>query len=66
MVFNLEEIMEATQNFSQKIGQGGFGSVFFGKLPDGKEIAVKVLRGIEGFLSEVILRFLKHIIRSNF
>jgi hypothetical protein len=66
MVFILEEIMEATQNFSKEIGRTGFGSVFFGKLPDGKEIAVKVLRGIEGFLTEVILRFLKHIIRSNF
>ena len=27
--FSLEEIMPATQNFSQKIGHGGFGSVFF-------------------------------------
>jgi len=53
MVFNLEEIMEATQNFSKEIGRTGFGSVFFGKLPDGKEIAVKVLRGIEGFSTEI-------------
>eukprot|EP00253_Pinus_taeda_P021223 PITA_21223 len=40
---NLEEIIEATQNFNQKIGQGGFGSVFFGKLREGENIAVKVL-----------------------
>jgi len=59
MVFTLEEIMEATQNFSQEIGRTGFGSVFFGKLPDGKEIALKVSSNIrranEEFLNEVDL-----------
>lgn len=57
--FTLEEITLATQNFSQKIGQGGFGSVFFGKLQQGKDIAVKVLslfskQGIQEFINEVI------------
>lgn len=48
--FTLGEIMESTQNFNQKIGQGGFGSVFFGKLREGRDIAVKVLSlfSIEG------------------
>lgn len=69
--FTLKEMMGATQNFSQKIGQGGFGSVFLGKLPEGKDIAVKVLsafskQGIHEFETEVILRFLKHLVGFNF
>jgi len=60
MVFTLKEIKKATQNFSQKIGRTSFGSVFFGKLPDGKEIAVKVSsdmgqQAIEEFLNEIDL-----------
>ena len=56
--FTLEEMMEATNNFSRKIGQGGFGSVFFGKLKEGTEIAVKVLtffsqQGVHQFQNEV-------------
>lgn len=58
--FTLEEIMAATQNFSRQIGQGGFGSVFFGKLPEGEDIAVKVLslfsrQGIHEFQNEIDL-----------
>lgn len=58
--FTLEEMMTSTENFSFKIGQGGFGSVFWGKLQDGKQIAVKVLslfskQGYLEFLNEVIL-----------
>jgi serine/threonine protein kinase len=52
--------MESTQNFNQKIGQGGFGSVFFGKLREGRDIAVKVLslfsiEGVHQFQNEVDL-----------
>jgi hypothetical protein len=58
--FTLDEMIAATQNFSREIGRGGFGSVFFGKLPEGKEIAVKVLslfsrQGVHEFMNEVIL-----------
>ena len=58
-VFTLKEILKATQNFNRQIGKGGFGSVFFGILPDGKEIAVKVLclfskQGVNQFENEVI------------
>lgn len=57
--FKLREIMESTQNFNQNIGQGGFGSVFFGKL-EGRDIAVKVLsvfstEGLHQFQNEVDL-----------
>ena len=42
-VFSIEEILTATNNFSPalKIGQGGFGAVYKGVLPDGTVVAVK-------------------------
>lgn len=60
--FSLDDISAATQNFSQKIGRGGFGWVYFGQLPEGADIAVKVLslfsnQGAKEFLNEVIFRF---------
>jgi hypothetical protein len=41
--FSIEEILKATRNFSPsfKIGQGGFGTVFKGRLEDGTLVAVK-------------------------
>ncbi|KAI4312934.1 hypothetical protein MLD38_037720 [Melastoma candidum] len=60
--FNLNIISEATDNFSnvKKLGQGGFGSVYLGKLPNGQEIAVKRLSRNSGqgkieFTNEVVL-----------
>ncbi|KAK6917409.1 PAN/Apple domain [Dillenia turbinata] len=60
--FDLSTIVEATNDFSftHKLGQGGFGSVYKGKLSNGHEIAVKRLskesgQGIEQFKNEVIL-----------
>ncbi|KAL3717248.1 hypothetical protein ACJRO7_008780 [Eucalyptus globulus] len=58
--FMLSEIEEATNKFEKKIGSGGFGDVFYGKLKDGREIAVKVLtndsyQGKREFLNEVTL-----------
>ncbi|KAL6998256.1 DNA helicase [Sarracenia purpurea var. burkii] len=41
--FTLSEIEDATRKFERKVGSGGFGVVYYGKLKDGKEIAVKVL-----------------------
>ena len=42
-VFAMTEIIRATNNFSpsQKIGQGGFGTVYKGKLKDGSLVAIK-------------------------
>jgi len=58
--FTRNEMITATQSFSREIGRGGFGSVFFGKLPEGQLMAVKVLslfsrQGIKEFLNEVDL-----------
>ncbi|KAF9614974.1 hypothetical protein IFM89_021404 [Coptis chinensis] len=44
--FSYRELEEATNSFALKLGQGGFGSVYQGKLKDGSEIAVKQLEGI--------------------
>ncbi|XP_010922499.1 probable LRR receptor-like serine/threonine-protein kinase At1g67720 [Elaeis guineensis] len=58
--YSLSEIEDATGKFEKRIGSGGFGIVYYGKMADGKEIAVKVLtndsfQGIREFLNEVTL-----------
>ncbi|XP_050227786.1 probable LRR receptor-like serine/threonine-protein kinase At1g67720 [Mercurialis annua] len=58
--FSFAEIQEATKKLEKKIGSGGFGIVYYGKLKNGKEIAVKVLtnnsfQGKREFSNEVIL-----------
>ncbi|KAJ8562986.1 hypothetical protein K7X08_031438 [Anisodus acutangulus] len=44
-VFSYATLEEATNNFdsSQELGDGGFGTVYYGKLRDGREVAVKRL-----------------------
>ncbi|KAG0601982.1 hypothetical protein M758_11G152600 [Ceratodon purpureus] len=37
------QIKQATSNYANLLGRGGFGSVYYGKLPDGQEVAAKVL-----------------------
>lgn len=54
----LPEIEEATGGFSKKIGEGSYGPVYYGKMNDGKEIAVKVSadfssHGAQQFINEV-------------
>ncbi|XP_073058352.1 G-type lectin S-receptor-like serine/threonine-protein kinase SD2-5 [Primulina eburnea] len=55
--FSYEELVSATDNFTKKLGEGGFGSVFEGTLKDGERIAVKCLDGLgqikKSFLAEV-------------
>ncbi|XP_020238108.1 probable LRR receptor-like serine/threonine-protein kinase At1g67720 isoform X2 [Cajanus cajan] len=58
--FSLSEIENSTNNFQKQIGSGGFGVVYYGKLKDGNEIAVKVLtsnsyQGKREFSNEVTL-----------
>lgn len=45
-IFTLKELHAATNNFNydNKLGEGGFGSVYWGQLWDGSQIAVKRLK----------------------
>ncbi|CAN6545548.1 unnamed protein product [Malus baccata var. baccata] len=59
-LFDLMTVVSATSNFSieNKLGEGGFGSVFKGTMEDGQEIAVKRLskssrQGLDEFKNEV-------------
>ncbi|XP_024517009.1 probable LRR receptor-like serine/threonine-protein kinase At1g56130 isoform X1 [Selaginella moellendorffii] len=42
-IFTYQELHDATQGFSDKLGEGGFGAVYKGTLPSGTVIAVKQL-----------------------
>ncbi|KAL3744231.1 hypothetical protein ACJRO7_013480 [Eucalyptus globulus] len=67
--FGYATLRAATDNFSSenKIGEGGFGPVYKGKLPKGREIAIKRLsktsnQGPEEFKNEVMLAVsLQHV-----
>ncbi|CAL0333682.1 unnamed protein product [Lupinus luteus] len=59
-IFTYKELRNACDNFSSanKIGEGGFGSVYKGLLKDGKVAAIKVLsaesrQGVREFLTEI-------------
>ncbi|KAJ1291264.1 hypothetical protein BS78_02G303600 [Paspalum vaginatum] len=49
-IFDLPTLQEATEYFSEKnkVGEGGFGTVYKGILSDGQEIAVKTILGRTG------------------
>ncbi|CAN0826692.1 G-type lectin S-receptor-like serine/threonine-protein kinase At4g27290 [Linum grandiflorum] len=60
-IFDLDTVVDATNNFSNsKLGEGGFGPVYKGTLPEGQGIAVKRLsksfgQGLNEFKNEFIL-----------
>ncbi|CAN5965854.1 unnamed protein product [Sphagnum jensenii] len=56
--YSLDEVIVATNNFKTMIGKGGFGNVYYGKLEDGQEVAIKELdvkstQGPSEFFNEV-------------
>ncbi|KAI6677076.1 hypothetical protein NL676_037872 [Syzygium grande] len=67
-IFTNGELEEATNYFdsARELGDGGFGTVYFGKLRDGREVAVKRLYGrnyrrVKQFMTEVqLLTRLRH------
>ncbi|KAL4582512.1 hypothetical protein LXL04_007062 [Taraxacum kok-saghyz] len=67
-VFTFEELEIATDNFndSRELGDGGYGTVYHGKLLDGREVAVKRLyennfKRVHQFMNEIeILTKLQH------
>ncbi|KAG5250822.1 kinase family protein [Salix suchowensis] len=56
-LFQHQELLLATSNFSAEnlIGKGGSSQVYKGCLPDGKELAVKLLKPSENVLKEFVL-----------
>ncbi|GMH00925.1 hypothetical protein Nepgr_002764 [Nepenthes gracilis] len=56
-LFEYQELQLATSNFStgNLIGKGGTSRVYRGCLPDGKELAVKILKPSEEVLKEFVL-----------
>lgn len=62
VLYKVEELAAATGNFSDanKLGEGGFGAVYRGRLLNGKEIAVKRLsrasgQGLQEFINEMVV-----------
>jgi hypothetical protein len=58
--FTYKELEVFTNNFKKLIGQGGFGPVYYGRLEDDTEVAVKMRsesssHGLDEFLSEVTI-----------
>ncbi|KAF3787084.1 Inactive protein kinase [Nymphaea thermarum] len=57
--FTYSEVVKVTNNFKQKVGEGGFGPVYVGRL-HGQDVAVKILshrskQGSKEFYTEVAL-----------
>ncbi|TVT99391.1 hypothetical protein EJB05_55279, partial [Eragrostis curvula] len=55
--YTYSEVRKMTKYFSHKLGQSGYGAVYRGNLPHGREVAVKMLKDTEGdgeeFMNEV-------------
>ncbi|WVZ72165.1 hypothetical protein U9M48_020670 [Paspalum notatum var. saurae] len=64
--YKYAELKKITRSFKDKLGEGGYGLVFRGNLEDGREVAVKLLKGSKGngqeFVNEVVsIRQTSHV-----
>ncbi|XP_024536950.1 putative leucine-rich repeat receptor-like serine/threonine-protein kinase At2g14440 [Selaginella moellendorffii] len=63
--FTYKDIINTTNNFKKVLGEGSFGPVYYGRLPDGTEVAVKVLsssssQGHQEFYTEIDILSVVH------
>ncbi|OWM85553.1 hypothetical protein CDL15_Pgr010172 [Punica granatum] len=54
--FSYIQVKRMTCSFREKLGEGGFGAVYKGKLPDGTLVAVKLLNASKGTFGRRLLR----------
>ena len=64
--YKYSEVKKITGSFKDKLGEGGYGTVFKGNLEDGRKVAVKLLKGSKGngeeFVNEVVsIRRTSHV-----
>ncbi|KAJ8532172.1 hypothetical protein K7X08_012095 [Anisodus acutangulus] len=52
--FSYEELTVMTENFSKKLGEGGFGSIIEGIMSDGTKIAVKLLQSFSNMMKSFL------------
>ncbi|TYJ99006.1 LEAF RUST 10 DISEASE-RESISTANCE LOCUS RECEPTOR-LIKE PROTEIN KINASE-like 2.4 [Cucumis melo var. makuwa] len=56
--YSYSKLKKITNSFKNKLGQGGFSTVYKGKLPDGRDVAVKLLNESrengQDFMNEVV------------
>ncbi|KAH1086132.1 hypothetical protein AAZX31_07G091300 [Glycine max] len=57
-IFHHAELEEATNKFDTCLGKGGYGTVYYGKLQDGREVAIKCFHD-ESETEETIKQFMK-------
>ncbi|CAI0379233.1 unnamed protein product [Linum tenue] len=61
VAFTQKELKIATRNFTEKLGEGGFGSVYKGTLPDSSVVAVKKLDGVSFSQGDMHKQFLAEV-----